>query len=98
MTVDQLIRKINDGWAWSSLDISLRGDGKWTAALTLITVRSRKGEDIEQPCMKADTAPEALAALVRFLRGKRICFQGSNGCSDGKIHKVPRNLQIPKIR
>jgi len=98
MTVDELIRKVNDGWAWSSLDISLRGDGKWTAALTLTTVKDEKGQEIAQPCIKADTAPEALAALIRFLRGKRVCHRGSNGCADGKIHKVPRNLQIPKLR
>lgn len=98
MTVDELIRKLNDGWAWSSLDISIRGDGKWTAALTFVTVRGTKGEEMEQPCMKADSALEAIAALVKFLRGKRVCYQGSNGCGDGKIHKVPQNLEIPKIR
>lgn len=98
MTVDQLLRKLNDGWGWASLDVSIRGDGKWTAALQLVVVRNEKGADMEQPCMKASTAPEALAALTRFLRGKRVCYRGSNGCNDGPIFRVPKTLKIPNIR
>lgn len=98
MTVDELIRKLNDGWGSASLDISICGDRKWTATLQYVVVRGSKAKELEQPCMKADTAPEALSELVLFLRGKRICLRGANGGADGEIFKVPKTLAIPRLR
>lgn len=97
MTVDHLISKLNDGWGCASLDVSLRGDGRWTASLQYVRVLGPKGE-IEQLQATAFLPKNAVTKLVRWLRGKRVCLRGSNGSADGAVFKVPKNLKIPLVR
>jgi hypothetical protein len=98
LTIDTLIRKLNDDWGWASLDVSLRGDGKWTASLQSVKVFSQKGEQIERVQAQAFIAQNAVKLLVRWLRGKRVCLRGANGGADGPVFKVPRTLRIPIVR
>lgn len=96
MTVDELLKKVNDGWGWATFEISRTGDGKWTAYFQCVEVRDGEKE-IEQPFHKADTASDAVTRLVQWLRGKKLRHRGVNGGVSGSTVNVPVNLEVPVI-
>ena len=97
MTVDHLIAKLNNGYGQAQLEVALRGDGRWTAAIASVTVFGKKGNE-QQFHATAFIPRNAVAKLVEWLRGKRICLRGANGGADGPVFKIPHTLKIPTIR
>lgn len=98
MTVDHLVKKLNDGWGYASFDVSMHGDGKWTAKISGVTVFGKKGEELAQIQPKTFLPRNAAAELIEWLRGKKICLRGMNGGADGPRFRIPKTLKVPIVR
>lgn len=97
MTVDELLRNINDGWGWATVELTRTGKAnKWFAFLQCVEVYEEHKE-VEQIFRQADRASDALKDLVEWLRGKTVRHRGSNGGAPGNLVKVPKDLKHLEI-
>ena len=97
MTIDELLKKVNDGWGWATIELSRNGkDGKWSAFLQCVEVHEGDRE-VEQQFITADRASDALRDLVAWLRGKSVRHRGTNGGAPGNLIRIPKDLQDIKL-
>lgn len=95
-TLSDVIREVNGRWGSAKVELSLDGNGKWTAFFQCIEVADQHRD--KQRFIMASTAPAALEAFMSWLRGKTIRHIAltSSGVS-GLWVTVPGDLPTPPL-